>query len=348
MASAKDVLAAMKKDYGDKAGGVGGSLPQVERVPTGCFELDYATGGGWPKGYTSIVYGFESSGKSNLALKSVASYQMLWPDKSCVWMAVEPFDADWAQEMGVDTDKLIVMKPDYAEQCVDMAEGFLGADDCGMVVVDSVAAMATDTSTKKSAEDAVMGGTGVVMSRFCDKVMRASREADKEDRQIPTLLLVNQIRTKVGIVFGSPLAMPGGAKQKFLSSLTVRVSGKNIMDNKVSKVMPVRKETQFVVEKWKVRVAAVNGRFEMAMLPHNGLQIGECEDWPTISGMLKSLGLLTKAEKGGGWLMYDETYPTLSAARERMTTDKVFSMGVRKALIEAAMENGLAPIAPEA
>jgi recombination protein RecA len=140
-------------------------------------------------------------------------------------------------------------------------------------------------------------------------------------------------------VYGSPLTMPGGVKQKFASMLTVRVSGKNVMDNKVSKVLPVLKETQFILEKWKVEIAAINGMFQMVTHPHGGLDVGECADWNTVANMLKSLGLLSKIEKGG-WHMYDDQYPTLKEAQTRFYSDKGFSLGVKKSLIEAAMENG--------
>jgi recombination protein RecA len=342
MPSAAEMLAVYKKDYGDKVGGFGAVMEDVERVPTGCFELDLATGGGLPKGRVSIVYGPESSGKTNISFRAVHHHQMLWPKLSCIWMAIEPFDAVWARQMGVDTDKLILMKPDYAEQCVDMVEGFMGSDDCGLVVVDSIAAMVTTSTAAKSAEDAVMGGIGTVMSRFCDKIALELRKAEKEERPFPTILFVNQIRNKVGIVFGSPLAMPGGGKQKFLTSLTIRVTGKNIMDAKVSKVLPVSKEVQFVLEKWKVPVVAANGKFEMAMRAHNGLEIGECDDTNTILGILKTMGHMAKAEKTG-YVLFGETFPTVTAIKEKFATDKVFSNHVRKKLIEIAVAAGGIP-----
>jgi recombination protein RecA len=345
MTSSKDILAVMKKDYGEKSGGLGSDpVTDLERIQTGCFEFDLATGGGFPKGCTSIVYGPESSGKTNLCLRAVALHQQQWPGMTCVWMAVEPFDPPWAKKMGVDLDKLVLMKPDYAEQCVDMAEAFMGADDCGLVVIDSIAAMAGQTTLQKSAEEGVMGGTGSIINRFCDKVAHEIRLADKQGRSLPTMVFVNQLRMKVGVVFGNPMTIPGGAKQKFLSQMTIRVSGKNIMDNKVSKVLPVAKEMQFVVEKWKVPIISVNGKFEMVMVAHNGLQVGECADWNTVAGLLKGLGLLTKADKSG-WKMYDDMHPTLTAAKDHYYTNKLFGLGVRKALIEAALEGGTITVA---
>jgi recombination protein RecA len=288
----------------------------------------------------SIVYGPESSSKTNIVLKAIAHHQLLWPEKTCVFVDVEnSFNPIWATLMGVNVDRLVVLSPDYAEQTVDMVEGFMDADDCGLVAVDSIAAMITTNEAEGEASKAAVGGVSVVVGKLVRKTTLCFRKASKEGR-MPTLIFINQVRHKVGVMYGNPETAPGGNAPNFAAALKVRVSGKNIMDNKVSKVMPVAKETHFVIQKFKVPVLAVNGMFTLVTQPHNGMMVGECDDWNTIAAYLKKMALLAKAEKGPGWVMLGEEYPTLKAAKERLYTDKMYGTLVRKQLIEKCLAAG--------
>ncbi len=340
--SSKDVLAAFQKSLGASVGSYGGSLVDAARLPTGVFAFDLATGGGFPRGKAAMIYGPESSGKTNLVLRLIAMHQALFPDLTCCFMDIEAsFDPAWAQQMGVDTEKLIVLQPSYAEQCVDMVESFLYAEDCGLVVVDSLAAMVTTNEGESSAEKAVVGGASNPVGKMVRKSTLALAEAGKAGRR-PTLLYVNQIRHKIGVMFGDPETMPGGNAPKFQVSLLVRLYGKNKTDPKVSKTMPVLKEVSFILKKWKVPVLANTGRFEMAMIPHDELAIGECDDFGTVSQYLKDFGQFGKAAPPKkGWTVLEEEYPTLQAFRDRLYGDKAFGREVRQALIARALAEGL-------
>src|SRR3954454_14823316 len=118
-ADVKEVLAKYNKIHGAAFAGFGGLPVQAQRIPTGLFPFDLATGGGFPKGRCSIVYGPADSGKTSIIFAAIAHYQKLWPNETCTYIAVEPFDKEWAQKMHVDTDKLVVVNPAYAEQVVD-------------------------------------------------------------------------------------------------------------------------------------------------------------------------------------------------------------------------------------
>lgn len=342
-AVAKEVLAKYQKKLGETIGNFGGLPVNAERVPTGLFPFDLATGGGWPRGRCSIVYGPEDSGKTSLALKSIAMHQRIWPDLTNVYVAIEPFDGVWAGKLGVDTSKLVVINPAYAEQVVDIASDFLSAEDCGMVVIDSLAAMITTQEAEKSAEGNNPGGQGLVTGKLVRKTALALREAEKAGRQ-PTLLYINQTRYKIGVLYGDPETMPGGNAPKFQAQLRVRVHGKAIKDSKVSDTYPVRREVAFVMKKAKVPLVADSGKFEMVTFPHDGLVIGETDDFNTISEYLKSFGALEKTKKG--WSILDAEYPTLQAFKDRVYQDRKFGAEVRTAIIERVLQDKEALIQP--
>lgn len=336
--SAKDLLAKHKKQYGEATASSGGILVDMSRVPTGLFPFDLASGGGFPRGRASIVYGPESSGKTNLILKAIANHQKLWPDKINVFVAIEGFDPEWAGRLGVDTEELIVLRPSYAEQAVDMIEEYLYAEDCGIVALDSIAALVTTQEAEKSAEGANPGGNSVAVGKLVRKSTLAFTQAEKVGRS-PTLLYINQTRFKIGVMFGNPETQPGGNAPKFQSALTVRVYGKNVIDNKVSQVMPVMKETTFTIGKWKVPIFAASGSFKMVTYPYNGFEVGDCDDWNTVSQYLRDYGCLEKS--GKGWSMLAQDYPTLQACKDKIYGDKKFGLEVRQAIIEKAMKSGL-------
>lgn len=339
MASVSELLTKFQSSYGEKVGQFGAALHECERVPTGFFPFDLATGGGFPRGRASIIFGPESSGKTNAALRAIAMHQHIWPDKTCVFFDIEGgFQPAWAKALGVDVDKLIVIRPDYAEQVVDMVENFLYASDIGVVVVDSLAAMVTTQEADSSAEKAVVGGAALAIGKLVRKSTLAMQHAEREGYW-PTLIYINQIRFKIGVMFGNPEAMPGGNAPKYQSAMTVRVYGNNIMDNKVSKTKPVRKHTSFVIKKWKVPIVAVGGEYEMATVAHKGLAVGEVDDWNSLSSYLRDHGFLEKTKTG--WRLFDETYPTLTAAREKVYTDRDFGLNVRNTVIQKVLQEGV-------
>ena len=273
-------------------------------------------------------------------LKLIANHQMLYPDLICVFVDVErSFDPVWARLMGVDTDRLIVIVPDYAEQCVDMIEEFLYAKDVGLCAVDSLAALATSNEIESSAEKANVGGSSNPVGKLVRKTTTALGVAAKEGR-MPTLIYVNQIRHKIGVMFGDPETTPGGNAPRFQISLWLRLYGKNKMDTKVSKVMPVLKEVSFILKKWKVPVLAKDGKFEMAMIPHNDLAIGQCDDWNSVSHHLKELGHVENHGGKKGWTVLTEHYDTIGAFRDRLFKDVKFGTEVRSALIARLLEDG--------
>ena len=187
-----DFLQQLQKDFGEEIGSFGGKLVDADRIPTGLFPLDLALAGGFPRGSASTIYGPESSGKTNIVLRAIAMHQLLWPDDVCVFFDIEnAFDPAWARRLGVNTDKLVVIQPNYGEQMVDMAESALLTEDCGIVAIDSLAAILTTSEATASAERANPGGNSILIGKLVRKTTNAMMQAYKRGRK-PTLLYVNQ------------------------------------------------------------------------------------------------------------------------------------------------------------
>lgn len=333
--SARELLKTHQKDYGERIGSVSGEKVNTTRIPTGVFAFDMATGGGFPQGKCSIVYGPESSGKTNLCYLAMANAQRMFKEGTCVFFDVEhAWDKVWARKLGVDVDRVIVIQPDYAEQVADLVEAYMGADDVILIIVDSLAMMMTMNQAESSAEKAVVGGVSNPVQKMVQKTTQCFRDAEKEDRMPPTLIYVNQIRHKIGVMFGDPETIPGGNAPRFQSSLTVRVYGKNKMEPKLSQVLPAFKETKFVIKKWKVPIIAAAGEYDMCMLVTEKLQPGQCADWKLISDYLTELGELSKhPTKKSGWVMLGQEYSTLKECEAAIMDDWSYGSSVRAAII---------------
>ncbi|MBS7812322.1 P-loop NTPase family protein [Roseococcus pinisoli] len=343
MADISTLLKAYQKDYGVMVGAQGGTgLLEVERVATGVFEFDLASGGGFPRGHYSVIYGPESSAKTTLALKAIAVNQVVHPEEVNIFFDIEDaLDLAWATKQGVDTSRLIVMKPDYAEQAVDMLDGFLDAKDCGIVVVDSLAALMGQNEIDSSAEKVPVGGVSNIVGRMTRKVVHSQSQAKKQGRR-PTFIAINQTRFKIGQMMGNPETMSGGNAPKFASSMTVRCYGKNITDTKISKNVPIQKEVHFSLQKWKCPILSVNGVFRLVTFPHKGLVPGECHDWGTLDQYLRHTGRLAKGEKAG-WVLDGDAYKTLDQIQSRLAAEREWAAGIRSTLIKAMLEQGALP-----
>lgn len=339
MANSSDVLKQVSKDYGTGMATVGVEYEAISRIPTGIFPLDLAIGGGLVMGRINIVYGPESSNKTNVCLRAMGNAQKLIPHKKVVLVDAEgTYDPKWAKKMGVDTDALIVVKPFFAEQAIDIMEAFIYADDVSMIVLDSIAMLATQNEIESSVEKASVGGASLLVGRWFKKMVSAFNSMAGENKQAPALVAINQIRTKIGVMFGDPETMPGGNGVKFSSSLTIRCYGKNIMDNKIHPAMPAFKEVNFIVKKWKVPILQINGVFKMQMVDGGGFQAGYVADWNTVQAYLKELELL--AQTKAGWIFDGVAYKTLAELKDYLYADIVRITSVRQHIIDMVMARG--------
>jgi recombination protein RecA len=292
------VLAAIAKQKGDMVVVPGNMVPLVRRLPTRIFEFDYYTGGGFPRGRYSIIYGPESSCKTNVTWKAISSAQQNDPAtcNQCAYVNLEQtYEPSWPTRLGVDTEKLLVVNPGYGEEAVDCIDALVRADDMDLIVVDSLAALVPNKEIAQSVEKYDMATAALLIKRLVNKLMYAFCEEARRGH-FPTVILINQTRFKPGVMFGDPETMPGGEAQKFLSSLRIRTYGKNVVDKAANQNF--FKDCHMVVKKAKVPVRAVDFNLQMCLMEHDGLKCGDTDSFNMVKGLLQSQGLLVKGPKG--------------------------------------------------
>ena len=216
--SLSDALAKIDKQFGSGAViRMGDSAPaRVSVIPSGSLALDEALGvGGFPRGRIVEVYGPESSGKSTLALHAVANAQKLG---SAVYIDTEhSLDLCYAAALGVDVDNLLVCQPDHAEQALEITEALIDSGDVSIVVLDSVAAMVPRREIEGDFGDSNVGLHARLMSQAMRKLV------GRVEKTNTLLYCINQLRMKVGVVYGSPEVTTGGVALKYYSSVRLDV-----------------------------------------------------------------------------------------------------------------------------
>ena len=329
MTKTNEVISELIRSYGD--GIVVEGFEEIARLPTGLFQFDLAVGGGLPFNRVSEVYGKEASGKTNFALRCIVSAQRLFPDKKCVLIDIErTYDPVWGRTMGVDNDALIVIKPDYAEQAVDIVNAFMRAEDVVLIVFDSIGALTTQAEIDKSAEKDTMAPRARVMSKLVNKVTSAFGAVQKEKRQL-ALLGINQVRTNIG-QYGGPETTPGGHAWRFVCSLRVRLYGKPIIEKKIHPAMVARRETTFDIKKYKIPIVSIAGVYEMAMLPHKNIKVGEAAFINTMLKRAEMYGMLKRGKNGKGFIWDGVQFKTLRELVQTLDLEATKADVIKRAL----------------
>ncbi len=343
MSELSGVLSKLKKDFGDGVATLGAKPEAADRIPTGIFQFDLATGGGIPIGKTSIIYGSESSGKTTITLMLIAYVQRVLKLKAVFVDLENSLDPEWAAKCGVLVDELIVLRPDTAEQTVDVVEAVMYAVDVGIVVVDSLGAMTTDNEIQSGAEKVIVGGASLIVGKMVRKA-GVAMGVERKRNHFPTLVLINQIRIKIGVMFGDPEIMPGGNAVKFAASLIVRLYGKDKIVKDIHPTLPAFKEVSAIIKKWKVPVVARSFEYELCLVPHEGLALLESPSWGTVSNFLKKHGVIRK--DGLKWFCQDVEFPTLGAIQHAYQSVPELRLALQQEVVAKEMEKPLAPQLP--
>jgi len=250
-----------------------GAVPEpVAVIPTGSLALDEALGvGGYPRGRVVEIYGPESSGKTTLALHAIAKTQAAGGIAAFI-DAEHAFDLRYAKAIGIDPGKLLVSQPDCGEQALEITEALARADVVSLIVIDSVAALVPRAEIAGDMGDAHMGLQARLMSQALRKLTSVAY------RNGTTLLFINQLRQKIGVMFGNPETTTGGNALKFYTSvrLDVRRIGKVTVGDQVvgnrtrvkvvkNKCAPPFSEAEFDI-RWGMGIDAVGDVIETALL----------------------------------------------------------------------------------
>ena len=209
----------IEKKYGKGAIMKMGDAPRVsiESIPTGAINLDIALGiGGIPRGRVIEIFGPESSGKTTLALHMVAEDQKLGQTAAFI-DAEHALDAEYAGNLGVDIDNLILSQPDTGEQGLDIAESLVRSGAVDLIIIDSVAALVPRAEIEGEMGDSHVGLQARLMSQALRRLTGVISKSNT------TVVFINQLREKVGVMFGSPETTPGGRALKFYSSVRLDI-----------------------------------------------------------------------------------------------------------------------------
>jgi recombination protein RecA len=338
-------VAAIRKDHGDsiflRASEHKSDIP---RIPTSIFRFDYALGGGFPVGRVSVSWGHKSSAKTTTYLKALANAQKMcancWKFHPCecggyrdpviAFLDVEgTLDLKWAKTLGVDLERMLYSKPEYAEQTLDIAEAVIrnGAD---ILVIDSLAFMAPAQEIMKSTAEDTVGLQARQIGKGTRKFVAAVNTVSNARGIGPTLFFTNQVRMKVGVMFGSPETQPGGLSTGFASSVEVKMrGGKYEMDDVLGK--PLTGEFFFRVEKNKSGTPKMEGDFKLVLMSTDNRQVGDAVNEAFMVDMAQKIGLV----EGGGssWRALGEKFPSKTKISDRLVEDEEFYGRLHNALM---------------
>lgn len=259
---------------------------QIESIPSGSLSLDIALGGGIPKGRIIEIYGPESSGKTTLSLHAIAQAQQKGGTAAFI-DAEHALDPQYAKRIGVNIEDLLLSQPDNGEQALEITETLVRSNAVDLIVVDSVAALVPRAEIEGDMGDSHMGLQARLMSQALRKLTGVI------SRSKATVIFINQIRMKIGVMFGNPETTTGGNALKFYSSVR--------MD--IRRVSQIKKGDDIVGNRTRVKVvknkmAPPFRQAEFDIMYNKGISLtGDVLDLATKHGMV---------EKSGPWFSFDD------------------------------------------
>ena len=328
------VLAQIQKEFGEGAImrlGNEGAVSKIASISTSALTLDMALGiGGVPRGRIIEVFGPESSGKTTLVLHIIAEAQK--NGGMCAFIDTEhALDPGYAKKIGVDIDNLLVSQPDSGEEALIIADQLIRSNSLDVIVVDSVAALAPRAELEGQIGDSHVG----LQARLMSQAMR--KMTGILDKSKTVCIFTNQIREKIGVMFGNPETTPGGRALKFYSS--VRLDIRRIAAIKAGDGKVVGNRTRVKVVKNKVAPPFTEAEFDILYaegISKEGAVIDAAND----------LGLL---DKRGTWLSFDgqQVGQGRDSARDNLRQDPALLAKIRDAVLAKHAEHGSKPSGKE-
>lgn len=298
-------LAKINKEYG--AGSVMklGDREQldIEVIPSGSLAIDLAMGvGGLPKGRIIEIYGPESSGKTLFTLHAIAEAQKMGGTAAFI-DAEHALDPSWAKKIGVNTDELILSQPDNGEQAFEIAETLIRSKAIDILVIDSVAALTPRKEIEGDMGDAQMGIQARLMSQGLRKITAAIHETNT------VVIFINQLRSKIGVVFGSPEVTTGGNALKFYA--TIRIDIRRIGQLKEGDVI-IGARTRVKIIKNKVAAPFKQAEFDILY--------GKGDEGYSREADIRDIGVETGIiKKSGSWYTYNGEQLGQGGEKTRLT-----------------------------
>ena len=287
--SLDDKLSILKSKHGVHHFTDNTSYTEVERIPSGLFSVDHATGGGVPLGKIVEMFGPESSGKTSMAMHFAAQAQR--QGKLVCYIDSEiGFNYDFANQVGLDTspDKFVLVQPQYGEEALDICLEMMDVENMGVIVIDSIPALVPRAVVEGDVGDSHIGLLARMLSQFCPMIIK------KLDEAKCSVIFINQIREKIGVMFGSPETTPGGRAMKFYSAMRVRMKKKKLIEQDGE---PIGIRAEMNVVKNKTAPPSRKAEYELFF------ETGFSKESDLLEAALEK-GVCTKK---GSWLFYNKT-----------------------------------------
>jgi recombination protein RecA len=369
-----DLMAAILKKHGSSVirRASEHNASRTQYIPSGIFTLDRALGGGFRVGGAHTVWGPKSSGKTTTLLKTIGTAQKMcsncWsfsetfdpitgeeyksPKCSCskfrevvaALVVTEPagWDAAWAEALGVDTSALMLSETEYAEQALDIGEALLRSGDVDILAIDSIAFLTPAKEIEKSTVEESMGVQARALGKGIRKFTSALNYVGNHTDRKPTLFLTNQVRFKLGMLFGNPETQPGGQAPQFAATTETKFrnskvdSEKNKDDSdKVSELgssKPLSVDISFKVEKNKQGNPLVDGSYNLLLAGTESRNKGDVYDEPVILEQADRFELLNKA--GGQWVCLDKEFQSKKELEAHLVANPAFKRKLASQVLE--------------
>jgi len=329
-ASLKDIVAGVNKNLGESCVILGSDMqPALPRITTGILAYDLMLGGGWPTNQWSEIVGDESSGKTAIALRTIAANQQLDPEWTAVWVAAEEFVPSYAAAIGVDLSRLWIVETNLMEHAYNLVLEVMANRAADCVVIDSLPALVPSTESEKSMDEFTVGLGARVTSKFFRKASEAQKRSMVHEERSCVGIMINQWRDKIGVMWGDPRTTPGGKAKNFHYFTRVEVKRDEWIKEKDEVVGQSIKARTLKNKTYRPSQVAV---VDFYFTEHQGFSLGSFD---VIKDMINIATVVEIITRSGAYYSYGKERwqgkdKMIAAFREDVTMQKELKADVEK------------------